>query len=221
MRAQEENSDFLNGFAFRLGTRADALGLSQADIAARLGAKAPRVNNWFKGKNLPRARERGELVKLLGCTSDWLFNGVGGPDQSSEKIDIPDGAHPIRSVPLISWAHAGAAATYDEMPKHWQGTLSSMSRDRRAFAVAIEGDSMEPKFLHGDRVVLEPSNQPVSGKPVVARFVDDSVQLRIYFKMPSGRIRLAPINPIYPTLEHKPSEFTWIFPVAELNRSIF
>lgn len=218
---QGENSDFLNGFAFRLGTRADALGYSQADIAARLGTKPPRVNNWFKGKNLPRARERAELVRLLRCTGDWLFHGNGDPEESSEKQNIPEGTAPVRAVPLISWTHAGRSSAYEEMPKHWLGSVSSMSRDRRAFALTIEGDSMEPRFFPGDRVVLEPSNEPANGKPAVAKFVDDeSVQLRIYFKLPTGRIRLAPVNPIYPTLEHKPSEFAWIFPVAELNRAI-
>ncbi len=196
-------------------------GLSQAEIASRLGIKPPRVNHWFKGNNFPRSRERAELAKLLGCRSGWLFEGEGSPEGNTEKLDIPDEGLAVRSVPLVSWAHAGSAATYEELPKHWRGSVSSMSRDRRAFAVAVEGDSMEPKFLPGDRIVLEPSNPPCNGKPVVAKFAhDESVQLRIYFKLPSGRIRLAPINPIYPTLEHKASDFAWIFPVAELNRAI-
>lgn len=79
---------------------------------------------------------------------------------------------------------------------------------------------MEPKFLPGDRVVLEPGHAPVNGKPVVAKFIDDAVQLRVYHKMPSGAIRLAPLNPVYPTLEHAPAAFAWIFPVAELIRPI-
>ncbi len=126
----------------------------------------------------------------------------------------------MRAVPLISWAHAGSAANYEAMPRHWQGSLSSMSRDRKAFALVIEGDSMEPKFLPGDRVVCEPSNPPHNGKPVVVKFTTDAVQLRIYHKMPSGKIRLAPVNPIYPTLEHDPAEIAWIFPVCELNRPV-
>ncbi len=196
------------------------MGLSQADIAAKLGTKPPRVNNWFKGKNFPRSIERAPLAKLLACTSDWLYSGIGEPEGSSEVRDEVAGGIPVRAVPLISWTHAGTAATYEEMPKHWQGSISSMSRDRRAFALTIEGDCMEPKFLSGDRVVCEPSNPPHNGKPVVARFVDDNVALRIYHKLPNGKIRLAPLNPIYPTIEHKPSEFAWIFPVVELNRPI-
>lgn len=218
---QEKNTEYLSSFAFRLNGRAEHVGLSQADIAERLNAKPPRVNHWFKGHNLPRSRERAELVKLLKCTADWLFDGQGSPEGDTEKLNLPADAIAVRSIPVISWAHAGAAANYDEMPKHFQGVISTMSRDRRAFALTIEGDSMEPKFLSGDRVVLEPSGGPINGKPVVAKFVNDSVQLRIFFRLPSGKIRLSPINQVYPAIEHSPSEFAWIFPVVELNRSMF
>lgn len=220
---QGENTEILNAFAFRLNARAGALGLSQADIAQKLGAKAPRVNNWFQGKNFPRSRERVELVRILRCTSDWLFNGEGDPEPASE-VPLQEDSRilkiAVRAVPLISWVHAGAAASYDELPKHWHGSVSSMSRDKRAFALTIEGDSMEPKFLSGDRVVCEPTNPPHNGRPVVVKYSDDAVQLRIYHKLPNGKIRLAPINPVYPTIEHKPSDFDWIWPVCELSRAV-
>jgi hypothetical protein len=53
----------------------------------------------------------------------------------------------------------------------------------------------------------------------VAKHVSEEVQLRIYTKLPSGKIRLAPANPLYPTIEHDPHEFLWIYPVKELVRS--
>lgn len=225
---QEENSDLLRDFALRLDQAATKAGLSQADISSRLGFKdsgSGRVNNWFKGRNLPRSAERPKLATMLNVRAEWLFFGEGEPQQYSDDPQINDAVThhgiPVRSIPVISWAHAGAAENYEEMPKHFHGSISTMSRDRRAFALTIEGDSMEPKFLSGDRVVLEPSGSPINGKPVVAKFVDDAVQLRIFFRMPSGKIRLSPLNQVYPTIEHNPSEFAWIFPVVELNRSMF
>jgi hypothetical protein len=46
------------------------------------------------------------------------------------------------------------------------------------------------------------------------------VQLRMYHKLPSGKIRLASMKPdIYPTIDHELSDFLWIYPVKELVRS--
>lgn len=122
---------------------------------------------------------------------------------------------------MISWSHAGEAATYDEMPKHWHGAVASTSRDPKAFAVTVEGDCMEPKFFAGDRVVLEPSAERRNGKAVVAKLADDAVHLRIYTKLPNGTIRLTSLKPdIYPPLDYTAKDFNWIYPVRELVRSV-
>lgn len=215
----------LREFAIRLDRRAAHLGLSQADIANRLGAKAPRVSNWFQGRNFPRARERVSLANILGVNLDWLIKGEGEPERFPEN-EVHDAAGeylgpPVREVPVISWTHAGEAANFEAMPKHWQGRVATTSRDPRAFALTIEGDSMEPRFFAGDRVICEPSLEPINGKPVVAKYVNDAVQLRIYHKLANGRIRLASLRPeIYPAEECARDGFHWIFPVRELIRSV-
>ena len=79
---------------------------------------------------------------------------------------------------------------------------------------------MEPKIFAGDRVICEPSRSPVNGKPVVAKYDSEEVQLRIYTRLPNGKIRLACMKPeIYPTIEHEPEGFLWIYPVKELVRA--
>jgi len=220
---QAENTELLQDFAFRLDGRAAARNLTQVEIAERLGVKVARVNHWFKGRNFPRTRERIGLAEILGVNLEWLLTGHGPIERTVTSVSeeaAPYGAA-VREIPVIAWSHAGAAASYEEMPKHWHGFVATGSRDRRAFAVIVEGDCMEPKFLPGDRVVLEPHGDLRNGKPVVAKLVDDAVQLRIYTKMPSGAIRLASLRPeIYPTLEYSPTAFHWIYPIRELVRSV-
>lgn len=216
---QEENRELLTDFAFRLSAAAGREGLSQTEIAERLGLKLPRVSNWFQGRNFPRKRERVELAKVLRTNVDWLIQGKGDPEIISENPQAPYSA--VREIPVISWTHAGEAGRYEEMPKHFHGTVATTSRDPKAFALTIEGDSMEPKFLQGDRVVLEPLAPLINGKPVVAKFADDGVKLRIYHRERDGKIRLTSLRPeIYPPDVAPISEFIWIWPVKELVRSV-
>jgi len=210
----------LRDFAWRLNAAAEKVDLRQVEIAARLGAKPQTVGNWFQGLNYPRKRERHELAKLLGVTLGWLMEGNTDPGPTTVE-EQQAGYTAVREVPVISWTHAGVAATYEEMPRHFQGKVATNSTDRRAFALTIEGDSMWPTFLPGDKVICEPSNEPRNSKPVVAKFADDAVQLRIYHKLKDGRIQLASLRPeIYPTQDYDPKEFHWIYPVRELVRSV-
>ena len=222
--SQEEPVDILKAFAHRLAQLANRQGLQQVDIASRLGIKPPRVGNWFQGRNMPRKAERVALARLLGVTVEWLIEGYaengsitpGGVQQGRALY----GGQPVREVPVISWSHAGEAVAYEEMPRHFAGSIATGSTDPRAFAVTVEGDSMEPRVYAGDRVVCEPSRSPVNGRAVVAKQTNEEVQLRIYHKLPTGKIRLAPLNPVYPTIEHEPESFLWIYPVRELIRSL-
>lgn len=187
------------------------------------GSGSGRVNNWFKARNFPRSVERPTLAKLLGVRPQWLYQGEGEPqkfsDNSEVNATVEKQGFEMRQIPVISWSHAGEAVAYEEMPKHFHGKISSSSTDPKAFGLTVEGDSMEPKIFAGDRVVCEPSRPPVNGKPVVAKYDSEAVQLRIYYRLPSGKIRLAPFNPVYPTIEYDAETFLWIYPVKELVRS--
>lgn len=214
-----EKTEILQAFAWRLATCADRAGLKQTQIAERLGIGESTVGGWFQGLNFPRKAQRPKLAQMLGVT--WNFLETGNTEKPDPiGIDLPS-ALEVRQIPVVSWSHAGSAATYEEIPKTWQVRVSTFLSDKRAFAVEVEGDCMEPKFMEGDRVVLSPSNEPRNGKPVVAKLADDGVQLRIYHKLQSGRIRLATLKPeIYPTEEYDASAFHWIYPVLEMSRAI-
>jgi phage repressor protein C with HTH and peptisase S24 domain len=222
---QGENEEILRDFAFRLDARAAAVGLSQSEIASRLGTNTGRVNHWFSGRNFPRIAERVRLAELLGVNLDWLIKGEGPVEKNLQTLSEPAASYGTdaiifpREVGVVSWSHAGQAASYEEIPKDWRDKVATTSRDRKAFGVVVEGDCMEPKYLHGDILIIEPSSEPRNGKPVVAKLKDDAVQVRIFTKMPGGKIRLATMKPeIYPTLDHSPADFHWIWPVHSMVR---
>ncbi len=220
--SQEENSDYLQGFALRLQNCATVKRLEQTDIAERLGVSLSRVGNWFQGRNFPRRSERARLAEVLGVTVDFLIHGRAENYRITpagvEEARAEYGGGAVREIPVISWSHAGSAVAYEEMPRHFRGMVSTTSTDPKAFAVTVEGDSMEPKVFAGDRVVCEPSRPPTNGKPVVAKHENEEVQLRIYHRLPTGKIRLAPLNPVYPVIEYEAREFRWIYPVKHLVR---
>lgn len=224
---QEENTEkteSLREMAWRLNSAAEEANLKQITIAERLGEKPATVGNWFQGLNFPRSRAKRDLAKLLGVSVDWLFNGASerttvAVEEEQAGYTATTGVVFPREVGVVSWSHAGQAATYEEIPKDWREKIATTSRDRRAFGVVVEGDCMEPKYLAGDILIVEPSHEPRNGKPVVAKLADDAVQVRIYTKLRDGSITLASMKPeIYPTEKFTAKDFHWIWPVHSMVR---
>ena len=140
------------------------------------------------------------------------------PNQGALPGDpLPYKVQGMHKVPIVSWAHAGEAVSYEELPTHWQNSITSECRDPHSFAVILEGDSMRStnpglSFEPGDYIVAQPSETAYSGCFVVAKFVNDGIIFR-RFETTGEKVRLVPLNERYPVSEHTKDEFHWIYPV--------
>jgi phage repressor protein C with HTH and peptisase S24 domain len=87
----------------------------------------------------------------------------------------------------------------------------------------IEGDSMSPEYLPGDRVVFSPLEEPRNGDRVVARVLETG---ETYFKVfkRTGKegqsVKLESINKAYKTLTFKWTDFRFIYPAVDMVRKI-
>ncbi|HTI71490.1 MAG TPA: S24 family peptidase [Candidatus Limnocylindria bacterium] len=125
---------------------------------------------------------------------------------------------PNRAVPVVSWARAGEGIHYEDLCRQLEEWVSTDSRDANAFAVILEGDSMEPRFFAGDRVVVAPNSEPRNGDYVLARMRDGGVLFKQFQRTgPEGRVvRLSSINANYQPKELPVDEFLYIYPATEV-----
>ncbi len=115
------------------------------------------------------------------------------------------------TVPVVSWAHAGTATSYEELPEHWQEHIPTLCKSKRAFGLVIEGDSMVPRCEPNDVVIVDPDAELRNGCLVVAKLKNDGVVLRRFTRLESNRVKLIPYNPLYPSVEYLLSAFHWIY----------
>jgi SOS-response transcriptional repressor LexA len=182
---------------------ADLLGISSKYVGMlERGEKEAEAHSSL-GLLFQVQEERAARGLPLGWSPDDAIKPTseGDPDDGSGRL-----------IPVIGWAHAGEAGSYEEIPKSWQNKIPTQCADAKAFAVSLEGDSMEPRFSEGDMLIVQPSEEAYSGCLIVARFVDDGVVFR-RLEMSGGVLRLIPLNDRYPVTEHQPPEFSWIYPV--------
>lgn len=140
----------------------------------------------------------------------------GKPPPGTRIKPIPGGneiaaGDPRKMIALPDSFHEGAEFLPGELWPH----------DALAFWVRVGGDSMEPKFRKGDRVVGSPqlADQLESGDVVCIRFKDESRfrggrTLKRIFWLSDDRYELRSDNPEYPPLQIFPTEIDWIGPVV-------
>ncbi|WP_177179384.1 helix-turn-helix domain-containing protein [Aliiroseovarius sediminilitoris] len=77
--AQDENwfSEEAATFGDRLAGAREAVGLSQDDLARRIGVKLKTLRGWEDDLNEPRANKLQMLSGLLNVSLRWLLTGEG------------------------------------------------------------------------------------------------------------------------------------------------
>ena len=191
--------------ASQLFTLQRALGLKKKeDLAKQFGISRTMLYNYEQNDPPPPPEFLSRMAEMMkDIPHEHMLTRKPHPRlrKASEKM-----------IPVVGWAHAGEAGNYESVPDSWQEWIPTECRDPKAFAVKLEGDSMEPQFRELDLLVLMPSEKPYSGCFVVCRFQNDSIVFR-GLETAGDTIRLVPLNDRYPVSEHKCEEFIWMHPV--------
>jgi SOS-response transcriptional repressor LexA len=149
-------------------------------------------------------------------------NTVSQDLEPQQPRPLPAGL-PGKRVPIVSWAHAGAAANYEEIPKDWQRATYTECTDQDAFGIEIEGDSMEKDYHEGDVAIVMPSVEPTNHSLVIAKLKKDGVAFKMLSFVGSGGkvIRLSSLNPVYGPADYHRRDFDWIYPVHSVTRMVW
>lgn len=90
-------SNDVSTFGDRLSRARDYAGMTQAQLARRLGVKSSTIANWEADRSEPRANRLQMLSGLLNISIIWLMNGEGeGLPEETGATDID--AQDIRAL---------------------------------------------------------------------------------------------------------------------------
>jgi SOS-response transcriptional repressor LexA len=209
----------------RLRKLRKGLRLTQAELASLLGIHRTYLVLIEKGKKIPSPRlERAildfmEKAEQQSLPPQTLWAESQRTRGSGSRL-VPE--VPARRAPVVSWAAAGQARAYEDLANQLEEMVETDCRDQNAFAIIIEGDSMEPKFMAGDRVVFTPNSEPRNGDAVVAKLQDGRVLFKYYYRTgpEGGRVKMVSENQNYGPLEFDRSEFFFIYPAWEVKRRL-
>jgi phage repressor protein C with HTH and peptisase S24 domain len=143
------------------------LGLSIAEVAKITGIPYPTLQDYLNDKRTPGGANLQKISMHLHISIDWLLTGQGPMfrEEDKSRVKPPPNAKiiEITNIPVVAKVGAGFPhLNFDDIEVLYYIPFPAESAPKNAFAVEVNGDSMEPLLQEGDIVVC----QPFSGLPV-------------------------------------------------------
>ena len=181
----------VNVFQQRLRRAMFASGLRQADIVEKTGIDKGSVSSYLAGRYKPNAEKISKLAAALGVSPSWLI----GESEEMKRVprSVSDLPLPIvlpSKIPVIGDVAAGVPIQAQE------DIVGSVYTEKDVFALRIKGDSMSPRIMDGDVVLVDQNACPEDGDVVIA-LVGDEATCKI-LKKTHDRVTLVPFNAAYP-----------------------
>lgn len=149
----------------------DELGLTQAELADKLGLTYSSVSQWESGRATPRTPILRQLADLFDTTVADLM----GEDATETAISGTS-----RMVPLLGFAHMGAPCDEGNLADEVEVPASIAEAHPRGFMVHAQGGCMDNRFPHDALLLVDPDMEPVNGQPVLAETADYGAVVRNY-----------------------------------------
>lgn len=148
-------SDVKQIFRDNLMRYMEARGISQKELAEHIQVSTSTLNDWAKGKKLPRMDKVDKLCSYFGVT----------------RTDFLDMPHKNRTqavkIPVLGTVVAGLPMEAIENIVDYEEITPALAAQGEFFALRIKGQSMEPRICEGDVVIVRKQEDIESGDTAI------------------------------------------------------
>lgn len=184
--------------------------LTQAEFSQKTGIGRSAVSMYERGRREPDFETLEVIADYFNVDMDYLI----GKSDIERKITITPSLHSIR-ISVLGSVPAGVPIEAVEDVIDWEDIPAAMTRGgKEYFALRVSGDSMYPKYLDGDIVIVHKTPVCDSGDDCVVYVNGYDATLKTVVLGEDGSVTLRPIN-----INYAPRTFTSA-EVAELPVSI-
>ena len=190
-------------FGRRLAAARKETGLNQTEVAARLTAagfpvRTQAVSKWETGTTLPSAVQLVELCRLYGIR-----------DVVSAFAPAAERRGTARVLPLYHLAVSAGTGELLDGSDYDTVEVGEEVSPEADFGVRIAGDSMEPRFVHGQIVWVKRQETLRPGE--IGIFLYNGAGYCKRLERRSGRVELISLNSAYPPIRVGPADELRVF----------
>lgn len=192
---------------------ADGHGYSPSGLAKKAGLdpttfnKSKRVSNDGKPR-WPSTESLSKILAVTGSTMSDFIALMGLHEQAP---------HESATIPIIGTALAGKDGHFDKdgLPQgdQWDEFLFPVTlhiRDKRIFALEVNGDILSPAYREGDVLVVSPETNIRRGDRVAVRTIAGDLVIQELRRQTANRIELRAIDRHGQSLHIEAAHISWM-----------
>lgn len=194
--------------ANRITQARQALGMTQTDLATKMGVSPQAVQKWESGDSTPRHARLAHLATILKTSVETLLTGARSDSVAAQlqPISTWDDSTPLedgevelpfyREVELsggsgsqVVLEHAGRTLRFDRALLRSKGITPS-----NAACVQVRGNSMAPILPDGTTVGVDAGSVAIKDGDMYAFDHDGQLRVKLLYRLPGGGIRVRSFN---------------------------
>lgn len=206
---------------FQIRNLRENKGLSQSELARNAGIS----NDYMNKIELSKVSNVGieileAIAQALGTSAAELIYEAELNKRPPNAYDAP--SYTPHDVPVVGLAKAGRGGFFDNLghpPGDWPHKIHRPEdvTDPLAYAVTVDGDSMEPVLKKGHKVMVVTDKEAQNGDWVVVQLKSGEIMVK-ELTMKDGFVLLKSLNPLHEPVMVKKSEVRAIHPVVWIKR---
>jgi repressor LexA len=198
-------------FLDRLDMLCKEKNISKRKLEREAGLGTASTTKWKKEGSVPNQTSLEKLSEYLGVSVSYL---IGESEFRTEQEAVIDGWNKrfatdglkeevkrieqgVR-IPVVGTVPCGIPTEAIEMmdADDWEEISEQMSRSGRFFGLKVQGDSMTPRIMEGDVVIVRQQSSAESGDVVIVKVNGEEATCKKLVKHEHG-ISLVPYNSAY------------------------
>ena len=186
----------------------DKAGVSQADLARHLALAPSAVSRMLKGERQMKLLEAVQTAAFLGVSQEEVLRHAGDPSTVPPSTEPARRGRPPRPAPAFGLNRqdplpirsAARGGNDQEMflgdgPIGYTPRPANLSGVRDAYAIYMIGDSMEPRYIQGWLLHVNPFKPPTRGRDVVVYKKNQAVLIKQFVGWNDDALVLHQLNP--------------------------
>lgn len=162
--------------------------LKQESLADLLDVNRASISLYESNKRKPSQKILMKYAEIFDVSTDYILKGYSTPVKGKDYITINVYGSIPAGIPIEA---------IEEITDTEDLSLKEYDKNKTYLGLKVDGDSMYPKYLDGDTVIIEKTPDCETGTDAAVYVNGYEATLKTVIKNENGTITLRPINPNY------------------------